>query len=605
MKTFSLPEARRDAVLGLAVAVVAVSVALLVQDPHVRTIVSTIAVYMIAATGFNVLSGFAGQMSLGHAGFLAVGAYTAAIGYREWEWPLLVSMIAGVVASGIVGALVAIPALRLHGPYLAMVTLAFGVMVYQFSKQFVEITDGPSGIGIYDQNLLPGISLSTDTLFMLVTLAAAVAVIITRNLVNSRWGRSLRALHSNDLVAESLGINVLRTRVIAFVFSASLTGLAGVLLAYQLAFVSPDLFIFHISIIILAVTMFGGLGSIWGPVVGAILLVGFETRFLAQTSYASLLYGIILLLVVMVAPQGIVGLLRKLRSRQKSEDGDHSESVNVPPVLDEEITTDLSPDMEHGKVILEAQGLSRTFGSLKAVDSVDFTARKGWVHGLIGPNGAGKSTLLDLITGTQRADEGLVRVRDEEVTSLPAYARSGRGLSRTFQTGGLFLEFSVIENVMTGVHPRLNESFFASLLHLPVIYKEERRARRRAEQLLGLVGLSGAARQTAGELSYGDRRLVEIARALAGAPKILFLDEPAAGLNPAEQNRLATILRRVAGTGICIVLVEHHMDLVMNLCDDIVVLEQGRRIAHGTPSDIVSNDEVVRAYLGTTGATAR
>lgn len=605
MKTFFQAEARRDGVLGLVLTVVAVAVALLVQDPHLRTIVSTIAVYMIAATGFNILSGFAGQMSLGHAGFLAVGAYTAAIGYREWEWPLLVSMIAGVVASGIVGALVAIPALRLHGPYLAMVTLAFGVMVYEFSKQFVEITEGPSGIGLYDQNLLPGISLSTDTLFMLVTLGAAVAIIITRNLVNSRWGRALRALHSNDLVAESLGINVVRTRVIAFVFSASLTGFAGVLLAYQLAFVSPDLFVFHISIIILAVTMFGGLASVWGPVVGAIVLVGFETRFLAQTSYASLLYGIILLLVVMVAPQGIVGLWRKLRRRQKNDDATHSQSAYIAPELDEEIiATEVSPDVEHGNVILEAQGLSRTFGSLKAVDSVDFTARKGWVHGLIGPNGAGKSTLLDLITGTQRADKGSVRVHDEEVTSLPAYARSGRGLSRTFQTGGLFLEFSVIENVMTGVHPRLKESFFASLLHLPVIYKEERDARRRAEQLLGLVGLSGVARRTAGELSYGDRRLVEIARALAGAPKILFLDEPAAGLNPAEQNRLATILRRVAGVGVCIVLVEHHMDLVMNLCDDIVVLEQGRRIAHGTPSEIVSNDEVVRAYLGTTGVTA-
>ncbi len=587
-----------------ALSAVAVILAItFIRDPFQQTIATTIAVYLIASAGFNVMSGYAGLMSLGHAGFMAVGAYSAAIGYRDFGWSMLEGIAFAIVISGLSGVLIALPALRLHGPYLAMVTLAFGLMVLQLATNFVGFTSGPQGVSIISPELVPGIEIGTNGIFVAVLISSCLVYLITRNLVATKWGRAFRALHSNDAIASSLGINVSRTRLIVFAFSAALTGLAGALLAYSFAYVNPDMFTFHASVMILAVAMVGGLGSPIGPVVGAMVLVGLNSGVFARTDYQHYLYGIALFVVAMFAPKGLAGFSQFTRWRKGSNGASSTQDATPGAVNAEEIakvyaSSRLQDRPQHGTIVLEASDLVKHFGHIKAVNGVSLRIRAGQVHGLIGPNGAGKSTVIDMLAGAQNQDSGSVVLGGTDVSRVSSYERLKLGLARTFQTGGLYPEFTLSENVSAGQHTQLKEPFLAALLGTRKIRRRESAAARKSLQLLDALGLRDGTTRKAGSLSYGSRRLLEIARALAAAPDVLLLDEPAAGLNPKEQAVLSTILKRLTHEGMAIILVEHHMKLVAEVCDEVTVLDQGTIIAAGPPTEVLESEEVITAYVG-------
>ncbi len=565
------------------------------SSAYYSRILAVMGLSIVVAAGLNLLTGVAGQLSLGHAGFYAVGAYTTALLVVKRGWPVLGTVPVAAALCALLGLALAAPALRVRGPYLAMVTIAFGLIVRDIAVQFPQYTNGPAGLFPIDLPSVGGGPLTISEFNYLVVGVVAVTMYTTSSLIRSRWGRTLRAVHGNEVAAASLGIPVVRVKRMAFALSAVYAGIAGSLFAAANGFVNPDPFTLELSILFLVMVIIGGAGTVWGPVIGGIALTLLDRRLSGLADYRLLVYGGLLLGALYLVPDGVAGTVRRLAARRARRPAQARPAPWTPrTAADSERATG-------GGVppLLEVRGLSKSFSGLQAVDDVTLAVARGTVHAIVGPNGAGKTTLLNVVSGIEPASAGEVLFDGEALTGLSVHDIARRGVTRTFQNLALFADLSALDNVLIGLHLQARTSLPAAIVRPPSVYREERRLRDEALALLDFVGLFAAAGNRAGDLPQGHQRLLEIARALAAGPRLVLLDEPAAGLNHTEVDELGDLVGRLRAAGITVVFIEHHMDLVMRLSDRVTVLEDGHVIADGPPAAVQDDPIVIAAYLGT------
>lgn len=553
------------------------------------TLANMIGISAIVATGLVVLTGIGGMTSFAQASFMGFGAYaTAILSTREGISPWL-GLPAAMAASGLAAFAIGAVTLRLKAHYLALGTIAWSVsLFYLFGNlDFVGRNDGISAIPPLSIMGLRLIDVRMSATLIGITLVAVT--LATSNLLDSRWGRAIRSLRGGAMAASSCGVDIARARMLAFVYAALLAGLAGWLFAHLQRAVNPTPFGLNAGIQYLLMAVVGGAAYLPGAILGSALVVVVNDRLqdwlpkLLGTSgnFEIIAFGLLLVLTLQVAPNGLWPLLARARAR-------HRAIVTADP-LPKRIAQPAS-------TAFEVTALSKNFGGLAAVSGLSFSLAPGELLALIGPNGAGKSTSFNLLTGVLRPDAGTVRLMGANVTGLAAPAMARRGVARSFQHVKLVAHMSVIENVALGTHLRGHASPLASILRLD--RAEEARLFAEAARQLAHVGLLDLADRPATSLALGQQRIVEIARALCQDPSVLLLDEPAAGLRHAEKQALATLLRRLAGDGMAILLVEHDMDFVMNLAHRIVVMDFGTRIAEGAPEAVRRDPAVIEAYLG-------
>ncbi len=576
--------------LSIAAAAVAVyALPLVLDDAFFILVMQSLAYLYIVAIGIDILVGWTGQISIGHAGLYAVGAYTSALLTTKAGFSFWASAPIGVVAAGIAGGLLALPSLRAKGPYLAMVTLAFGFMVEVTANRW-DFTGGPMGImSIPGPRLPSGEEMDGTEYFWLIGGTAVVLQVLVSNLYRSRIGRTLFALQGSEVAAETVGINVYAWKVLAFVLSSVCAGIGGVFFAHQNGFINSDTFVFGLSVQLLTSALMGGSGTLFGPLIGSVILNLLPTIFAHLHEYQLYIYGGIILVTIIFMPRGIVGSLLRLDAVRRLM----PKPARITP--DPSVITELR---EGARPTVTVRDLSKHFGGIRALNNVDISIEPGTVHGLIGPNGSGKSTFVNVVTGIYTPTSGGVEVAGKEVSGSSPHGMARAGVTRTFQSIRLFGDLTVLNNVMVGFHLQLKHGFFSHLFQTAGAVAEEARYRQRAMALLEFVGIADRAQDLAQNLSYGEQRRLEIARGLATKPKLLLLDEPAAGVNPTELHYLGDIIGRIKAAGVTQVVIEHHMELIMGISDTISVLDFGQKIAEGTAAAVRANPKVIEAYLG-------
>ena len=562
-------------------------------------VLSLAGVWAIAAVGLNILTGYTGQISLGHAGFMAIGAYTSALATLQLGVPPWIALwIAGIVSGGI-GFLVGLPAVRLHGPYLAIATLGFGVAVQQILLKWDEVTKGYQGL-LPPRLVWEGLPLGADTQLYLWTLGiAGLMGMIASSVLSKRPGRAFCAVRESELAAAAFGIPIAQFKAGAFALSAAYGGIAGAVYAHLIGFISPYDFGLSISIFLVSAIVIGGLASLPGSIIGAVSLTVLFHYMSHLHDIRSILYGAALIATVIFLPGGLVrwpglwrwrrkGLPSPLRGGGGGEVWEGGRGVR---------SGQREREQGAGSPLLEIAGLTVRFGGLVALDSVDLSVERGEIVGVIGPNGAGKTTLFNVINRFVEPAQGRVRWRGKELLRLRPHQVIELGIARTFQNIEILRNLTVLENVLIGGHRVGGVGILGAVVGLGA--SQERQLRRQAEEILAALGIGQLAPLPAGALPLGAQKMVELARALMSHPQLLLLDEPAAGLTPKEIEGLLGVLRRIHEEyGVTMMVVEHHMEFVLRLCERVVVLDFGRVIAHGTPAEVVAHPQVVQAYLG-------
>ncbi|WP_249137359.1 branched-chain amino acid ABC transporter ATP-binding protein/permease [Bradyrhizobium tropiciagri] len=553
-------------------------------------------ILMIVAIGLNILIGQAGLVSLGQAAIYGLGAYVAAWLAVRHNVSFLPAIAAAILASACCGAILAYPTVRVRGAYFAVITIAFGLVFENILIEWLSVTGGSQGlIGIPRGNVF-GVVLTRPIYFWVVAACLFFAFVVQYNIMHSRYGRAMRATAQSESAARALGINLAGMRTLAFVISAALAGLAGGLYAFLNLYVNYETFSFFHSVSFLLMVVLGGLGTLLGPLLGASILTYIAEALQNLREWQIFAFSVLLAAVMFVMPRGIVGSLSDLyhhttsRARRREAEPWPNHQISVEPAtLMAEHETDAA---------LVTEGLTVRFGGLTAVDNVRLSVYAGTVHALIGPNGAGKSSLLNLISGFYQPTSGDVLFFGERVGGRQSHELARRGMARTFQNTELFGQMTVLDNVLVGFHTHYASTLTETLLRLPRFRREEFAFRERAQQLLCLVGLSDYADDEARHLPFGHQRRLEIARALALRPRLLLLDEPAAGLTHGEIEDLKRLIRLLADNEVTVILVEHHVEMVMAVSDHITVLDYGKVIAAGTVADVRDNPKVIEAYFG-------
>jgi branched-chain amino acid transport system ATP-binding protein/branched-chain amino acid transport system permease protein len=539
--------ARASKAMTLAIlALTAAGAALVfVSEGYTHFILALLALTVVVGVGLNILLGLAGQVSLGHVGFYAIGAYTVAIltlqGVSYW-----LAFPAAGLAAGMIGALLALPALRVTGPYLAMVTIAFAFIVQHSTIEWKSVTGGQNGLMGLTSPAIGGVTFTERETALFAILLAGLSLYGFQRLAASAWGRAMVAVRDSETAAQSIGLNPVTIKTAAFAISAVFAGLAGAIFAPLMMFIAPDSFPFSQSILFLLAVMVGGAGFVLGPLIGAAVTVLLPELLSYLAEYRLLFVGILLLVVLWIAPEGIIGTLARYVRRIDPAVA----NANEP-----RLSAFLAPDVIQHDLLVQGIGIS--FGGIKAASDVSFAASPGHILSLIGPNGAGKTTVLNMIGAFYRPDAGSIRLGRVELAGVPAWRAARAGIARTYQTTQLFADMSVIDNVLMALR--------RGKLGNPLAGSASAQERTLAEALLAFVGYQGAIAAPASSLPHVDRRLVEIARALATRPRALLLDEPAAGLMRADKTALGQLIRRIADLGIAVILVEHDIALVMDI----------------------------------------
>jgi branched-chain amino acid transport system permease protein len=648
---------RRRARLGVLLVTAAAALFPLVNgnDADIDSAANALA-FAALALGLNIVVGFAGLLDLGYAAFFAIGAYAYGVAsswqvqphwsgfWEPFQWLDLVSRfhttggdvvhfqvsfwlmlpIAAAIAA-FFGVLFGAPTLRLKGDYLAIVTLGFGEIVPIVARNTPSVTNGAMGLNGVAAPRLFGYDFGVNaTPYYYVGLALVAFLILTsQRLKDSRIGRAWMAIREDEIAASAMGVDRVRFKLLAFAIGAAFAGATGTFYVAKLQTATPEMFMFPVSVMVLVMIVFGGIGSVWGVVVGALLLQILQSWFLEDLSQwlhslgrlvniewlqhvelassIELIFGLILVLMMLYRREGLIPATRRVAPLSLDE-----QTAQVGRGGFDGLSAIAASSRAASGPLLEVSDLTVRFGGLVALRSVELNVPAQRVVAVIGPNGSGKSTLFNVVTGVVPAGRGNIRFAGEAIGRLPPHQILERGIARTFQNIRLFPNLTVLENVMIGMHARLDTGPVGALLRLPANRREEVAARERAREILSLFGnrLLPRADHLAGSLSYANRRRTEIARALATQPKLLLLDEPTAGMNPAETLELADQIQSLNHNGLTILLIEHKLDVVAMLADRVIVLDHGEKIAEGPPEAVRRDEEVIRAYLGRSTAFA-
>jgi branched-chain amino acid transport system permease protein len=549
---------------------------------YIVNIVMQAVTYGIAVVGMTIVLGYTGQINLAQGVFFGLGAYVVALGTMDYGlgfWPML---LLGIAVAALAGIVIGLTTLRLSGHYLAMITISCQQIFDLVLVNWVPVTHGPDGISGIARPSLFGYQLTDDKSYLGLCIAVLyLAILLVWWLPKTRLGRAMQAVRENQLAAEVTGVKTLAVKVTAFTMCAGLAGIGGALYAAGFSYISPDNFNFKMSIELLTMALLGGAQSPIGSTIGTVLLIMLPEwlRFLKEIYMAG--YGLAVILIMVFMPEGIWGIIKSAAGRLRRVRPAAAKHASTPAPL----TLDLP--RADPMPVLELDGLQKHFGGVKAVDGVSIRVARGQIHALIGPNGSGKTTTLNVLNGIYRPTGGRILVDGVDVTNKAPNERAAHGVGRTFQNIRLFPSMTVLENVMIGAQRRNNP-----------IAAGEAALRDRAVSALSFVDMLDKADAIVKNLPYGHQRLVEIARALAGHPKLLLLDEPAAGLNQTEKGNLVGLLKRLRAQGITIFLIEHDMHLIEQVSDTISVLNFGRKIAEGKPREVLRHPDVIAAYLG-------
>jgi ABC-type branched-subunit amino acid transport system ATPase component/ABC-type branched-subunit amino acid transport system permease subunit len=566
-------------------------------------------VYWVLVSGLNLVVGFAGQIAIGWVALLTLGAYTTSVLAAGTVTPALSPYLALAIAAAVgavFGVIIGLPALRLRTFYFAMTTLGFATIITQVALAWQSVTGG--GVGVAGP-IFAGPFSSQWGLYYFCFGLAAICTWMTANIAASRFGRALTAIRDAEVAAEATGISKSALLVAVFLFSGAVAGVAGGLFASLQSYITPDAFTFDLSVLFFIAILIGGRGSILGPLIGTIILTVLPEFAAPLVAWSTFLYAALLLVIVLAVPGGIAELI-DFKNRRPLES--NREIVPRPALLPRVLGENIGGENIGGENIggenigaenpragtLSLEGVVLSFGGVRAINGLDLEIRPGQVHGLIGPNGSGKTTTLNVISGYYAAQEGHARLNGTELPSRAPHMRASRRIARTFQTPRVIGAASVLQNVMIGGTIDGSGTFVESMLALPRHRRDEARLRERAMLALAAVGLDPLAPVRADRLQHSELRFMEIARALMLRPAFLLLDEPAAGLSAEEIRRLGAMIVAISRQGTGVLLVEHHADLIFDICDHVTVLNLGQVLAAGTPAEIRSHREVVNAYLG-------
>jgi len=573
---------------------------------YVYHILILVIMYAILVQSLNLIMGYVGVISMGHAVFSGIGAYTAAILSIHLGSNFLIGLAVGFVFSGLVGALLALPSLRVRDEYLIVFTVGFQMVVFEFMLTARGITQGQGGIpGIPPAELL-GISFHTPLRFLpLLAVMGLICFAIAWRVTHSPFGRVLKAIREDESACRALGKNTLFFKVLVFGLSGGLAAITGSLMAHYISFISPFSFTIEVSVFIIVMVVLGGEANFWGPIMGAAILMGITEalRFVPGASNyidaaREIFYGLILMFLMIFRPQGILPEYSK-----------RSKKIPIPKELLSRENGAADPDgikrtpgrfqEENQEPILEIQGLSKSFGGLQAVAEASLKLFPGDITGLIGPNGCGKTTLFNMANGFMEPDQGAVYVRGKAVTGLAPYKLVTEGLARSWQDVRVFKEMTVLDNVMVARPNQIGENLFLLFLRPGRVAREERENYRAALEYLQLVGLLDKAGQLAGSLSNAEQKLVAIARLLATECPILFLDEPTAALDIDSVERVIQLIQEIAfRKDKTILLVEHNLDVVRGLVKKAYFMSEGKILAEGEPAKLMADPKLAEVYFG-------
>lgn len=577
-----------------ALIVVLVGIAVLPLPDFWITQLNYIGLYSLVCLGLVLLTGIAGLTSFGQAAFVGIGAYSTAwltlnTGLSPW-----LTLFIGLGLTTACALVLALITLRMSGHYLPLATIAWGLSLYYLMGNLDALGKYDGMLGITGLTLLGwevGQGRGFFALTWTIVVLAALAII---HLLDSRAGRAMRSLRNGTLMAEAMGVSTLRYKIIIFLIAALLASLSGWLFAHFQRTVNPSPFGLKMGIEYLFMTVVGGVGYVWGALTGALLTKLLEDQLQVllpqwlgtSGSYEVIVFGIVLVLMLKFLPDGLWSFVdRRLPRAPRKEDW--AAAPDLPA----------RAKPAQGELVLDVQAIRKEFGGLVAVRDISFQIRAGQIVGLIGPNGAGKSTTFNLITGVLSLTRGDVVFRGQKIGGLRSREIAARGMSRTFQHVKMIPDMTVLENVALGAHLRGGKGVVSAMAGLN--RDEEKQLFREAQRQLERIGMGAFLHEQAGNLAMGPQRLMEIARALCSDPALLLLDEPAAGLRHQEKLALGGVLRQLRAEGMSILLVEHDMDLVMDICDHLVVMEFGTFLLEGTPEQVQQSPEVRAAYLGT------
>ena len=550
---------------------------------HVLVMVS---LYAILASSFNLLIGYAGLFALSQAAFFGVGAYATAILATKFGIPFPWPLFAGIVITAALGIVIALPALRIGGDYLVIVTLALQIILTAVLVNWTDLTGGTDGIRAIPRVELFGIKLETPGTFLpLAVVAAAICFAIAWRLGASPFGRALKAMRENEAAAQAIGKNIVAMKLSVFAIAAALASVAGSLYAHYVTFVSAESFTVELTIYLLAMVILGGTGNLAGSLLGALILAVLPEllKFVDMPSdiadkVRQMLYGVILILMLRLRPQGLL---------PEAASAHHYHAPPERPPVDTRVAG----------AALEGRDLERRFGGIVAVSGLDITIDPGRITGLIGPNGAGKTTAFNLLTGFLQPNKGEVRYGNRSLNGLKPHRIVRQGVARSFQDLKLFTGLTVLENVLVAL-PRQRGDHLLYVYFAPwLVRREERENLGRAMAILEFVGLGARAGDLAEDLSYAEEKLLSVARLLATGAEALLFDEPLSGLAPNALAKVLPIFKRLAGSGRTLCIIEHNLDVIRELCNHVVFLDEGKKLAAGTPEQLMRDPVLSERYF--------